>query len=481
MAWNIPELSKALADLYRDKKEIGRVASSAGLDPKFLDLDGRPITTWNEVLQEAKLRTKIRAIVEFAHGEYPENEALRLALDAQAPEPRERDQLLGTKKNSGGHTTMMPGVQFEEVWKALYTGYTKKSLEQMLRTRLTIDLDDIVADGPMKDMAFDLLGNAEREGWTTDLIREAYQFNARNQELLRVYQKYGFAPAVSAQEGGAAVPEVRSLVDGLEKTIKDRLPAFDFAVFREKMALVERQVCRVELDGNAAGTGFLVGPDAVLTNYHVLESVLNGTTPATKVTCRFDYKVLADNSRVEGVVVALHAADWKLDFSPYSAAEQTRTPDDPPPTADELDYALVRLTRRLGDEPAAPKGGAEGPRRGWLTIPGPAPVFVPKMPLMIAQHPDGKPLKLAVDTESVIGVNAGRTRVRYATNTEAGSSGSPVFDLDWNLVALHHLGDPAYDHPAAYNQGVPINKVRLRIAAKGKATALGDAAGGPPA
>ena len=68
---------------------------------------------------------------------------------------------------------MMPGVQFEEVWKALYTGYTKNSLKQMLRFRLNTDLDDIVADGPMKDMAFELLGAAEREGWDVDLIREA--------------------------------------------------------------------------------------------------------------------------------------------------------------------------------------------------------------------------------------------------------------------------------------------------------------------
>lgn len=368
---------------------------------------------------------------------------------------------------------MMPGVQFEEVWKAFYTGYTKKSLEQMLRTRLTVDLDDIVGDGPMKDMAFDLLSTSEREGWTVDLIREGYQFNPRNPELLKVYQKYGFAPAVSAQESGTARPDVRTITDGLEKTIKDRLPAFDFAVFREKMAVVEGQVCRIELGGNAAGTGFLVGPDAVLTNYHVLRPVLEGTATAAKVTCRFDYKVLADGSRVEGVAVGLHPTDWRLDASPCSPAELTRNPDAPPPKPDELDYALVRLARRVGDEPAAPKGGTESPRRGWLTLPLVAPAFVPKMPLMIVQYPDGKPLKLAVDTDSVIGVNAGGTRVRYATNTDPGSSGSPVFDLDWNLVALHHLGDPAYDHPPAYNQGVPIDKVRARIATQGHAAILG--------
>jgi hypothetical protein len=375
---------------------------------------------------------------------------------------------------------MMPGVQFEEICKAFSSGYSRKSLEQMLRFRLNTNLDEVVADGPMKFMVSDLVSLSEREGWTTDLVREGYRYNPRNPDLLRIYEKYGLAPGVSFQASGTAVVEAEIVsAAGLQKTIKDRLPALDFAVFREKMAQVESQVCRVELGGNAAGTGFLVGPEAVLTNYHVLESVLKSTS-ATKVTCRFDYKVLADRSRDEGVVVGLHPADWKLDFSPYSAAEQTRTPDNPPPTADELDYALVRLARRLGEESAAPKGGAESPRRGWLAIPVRTPVFVPKMPLMIAQHPDGKPLKLAVDTESVIEVNAGQTRVRYATNTEAGSSGSPVFDLDWNLVALHHLGDPAYDHPPAYNQGVPIDKIRSRIAAKGKSAALGDAANGPP-
>jgi hypothetical protein len=183
----------------------------------------------------------------------------------------------------------MPGVQFEEIWKAFTTGFSRKSLEQMLRFRLNIDLDDVVADGPVRDMVFELLGLSEREGWTTDLIREGYLYNPRNSDLLRIYEKYGLAPGVSVQESGAVVPGVRSVVDGLEKTIKARLPAFDFAVWRERMALVEGRVCRVEIDSNAAGTGFLVGPDAILTNYHVVRTVLDGATPASKVTCRFDY------------------------------------------------------------------------------------------------------------------------------------------------------------------------------------------------
>jgi hypothetical protein len=94
------------------------------------------------------------------------------------------------------------------------------------------------------------------------------------------------------------------------------------------------------------------------------------------------------------------------------------------------------------------------------------------MPLMIVQHPDGSPLKLALDTEGIIGLNANGTRVRYATNTEPGSSGSPCFDLDWNLIALHQYGDRNYGHPR-YNQGVPVNLIQARLTDAGKADVLG--------
>jgi hypothetical protein len=53
-----------------------------------------------------------------------------------------------------GISTMMAGVQFEEIWKAFYTGYSKESLEQMLRFRLDKRLEDIVADGSLRSMVF---------------------------------------------------------------------------------------------------------------------------------------------------------------------------------------------------------------------------------------------------------------------------------------------------------------------------------------
>jgi V8-like Glu-specific endopeptidase len=87
-------------------------------------------------------------------------------------------------------------------------------------------------------------------------------------------------------------------------------------------------------------------------------------------------------------------------------------------------------------------------------------------PLLIAQHPQGEPIKLAIDMDAVLGLNGNATRVRYATNTEPGSSGSPCFDMDWTLVALHHMGDPRWRNPQ-YNEGVPISLIRARLARQG--------------
>src|SRR5262249_28219882 len=109
--------------------------------------------------------------------------------------------------------------------------------------------------------------------------------------------------------------------------------------------------------------------------------------------------------------------------------------------------------------------------RGWVRVPDGAVTFKSPMGVLIAQHPGGQPLKLAIDTDGINQnnrhwLNGARNRIRYATNTLGGSSGSPVFDLEWNLLALHHYGDPdsPMNGPGAYNQGVPIHLIRARIA-----------------
>jgi hypothetical protein len=366
---------------------------------------------------------------------------------------------------------MMPGVDFGEFQNALVDAFSPTDLEMMVRIRLSERLDRIVGAGPSDYVAFQLLSWAERQGTpvVADLARAAYLDRPRNEQLRRIYEKFGMAPAMSCQHAGAAIPGApeRATASGLEALVRPRLKIVDMDVWRERMAQVEGCICRVELDGNPMGTGFLVNADLVLTNYHVMEGLIEGKASAAAAGCRFDYKVLADGSRSEGIIVGLHGSDWCVDSSRYSAAEADDDPDRALPTADELDYALARLARPAGREPVDRNGAPGAPKRGWIEIPETQQPLEAAMPLVIAQHPDGSPLKLALDTQGVISVNSNGTRVRYATNTTNGSSGSPCFNMDWALVALHHMGDPAWaGRIPKFNQGVPIGIIRQRLSGK---------------
>jgi hypothetical protein len=164
--------------------------------------------------------------------------------------------------------------------------------------------------------------------------------------------------------------------------------------------------------------------------------------------------------------------DWHLDSSP-GLTDAEENAGAPLPTVDQLDHALVRLAEEIGTGPIF-AAYPDGPKRGWVKVPAAAPALGKGAPLAILHHPQGAPVKLALDTEAVLSVNDNRTRVRYTTNTDQGSSGSPCFDQDWGLVAMHHFGDPLHQQ-AEFNQGVPIAAVRARLTRKGVAQNLGEA------
>ena len=52
----------------------------------------------------------------------------------------------------------------------------------------------------------------------------------------------------------------------------------------------------------------------------------------------------------------------------------------------------------------------------------------------IIQHPQGRTMELSVDEI----VSTGANDFFYKADTNAGSSGSPVFDKKWRLIALHY-------------------------------------------
>src|SRR5205085_5393919 len=150
--------------------------------------------------------------------------------------------------------------------------------------------------------------------------------------------------------------------------------------------------------------------------------------------------------------------DWLVDTSEYAPSDEEVKPKNLP-TTEQLDYALLRLGQAVGDEPIGSTNDPSAQKRGWIHLDAVADGDPPiGSPVVIVQHPKGDPLSFAIEIDGVLSVNKNSTRVRYRTNTEPGSSGSPVFDLEWKLIALHHAGDPDYSqfHKPGYNQGVLI-------------------------
>jgi trypsin-like peptidase/effector-associated domain 1 (EAD1)-containing protein len=234
----------------------------------------------------------------------------------------------------------------------------------------------------------------------------------------------------------------------LQKKVVPASQFYDPAAWRAAFAKAESRVCLVNTP-NVCGTGFLVGPDLILTNHHVLKAMLPARGEGARVQVVFDYKLRPDGSRGSGRLTTLHA-DWHLESSPASDVDTmvgTRPRD---ASAQELDFVLARLAAPVG------RDLIDGGERNWFTVPS-APVdFPPNSPLIILQHPGGGLMKIAMEMQSIIAVNQNGTRVRHRTYTLGGSSGSPCFDINWRLVAMHQNGDPDLQRAAQFNEGIPI-------------------------
>jgi hypothetical protein len=297
----------------------------------------------------------------------------------------------------------LTGRQWQDFTVALRSAFPRVSLlEMMARFGLDQNLADLVPDKPtLQEATFELVKWAQAEGRVDQLLFAARNQNPGNPELRLFAERLGLAPNSAALEsvytpGTALVP--------VEE-------------WRQRMSLRELCVCRIEIAGFGNGTGSLVGPSFVLTNWHVLSEIFKEKRPASSIVCRFDYKVAGDGTLCKGVEYRL-AQDWLVDASPV----------------EDLDYALLKLSKSAGNDPVSNQQGS--PSRGWLRPE--AHSFQTHEHLFIIQHPEATPLKLGVGKVGKVSDN--QKRICHDVDTEPGSSGSPCFTMDWTFVAFHQHG-----------------------------------------
>jgi Effector-associated domain 5/Trypsin-like peptidase domain len=300
--------------------------------------------------------------------------------------------------------------------------------------------------------ALPVVTTAARGKWLDDLLVAAIS-SRLDAALVQVAEKRGLAVKVPVESGA------------LQRLVRATAKFQDVAAWRTKLAALESVVCRVEIDGKPQGTAFLVGPDLVLTNHHVVATLVDKKDVSGLLQFRFDYKRSAETHQVSDGVTVKPGLDWlRASAKPAPFEQDTKLPPGEP-AADELDFALIGLERAIGNEPVGTTdAGAKGRSRGWIRVQG-DPVLT-RLEVgdqaFILEHPLGDPLQLAVGTIT----KPLERRVRYDVNTQAGSSGSPCLNAALDLVALHHFGDPAYSTPT-YNQGIPVHLIAAFCAAKG--------------
>jgi hypothetical protein len=171
--------------------------------------------------------------------------------------------------------------------------------------------------------------------------------------------------------------------------------------WRQRLDEREYQVGRVEKNGRGRGTAFLVGPDLVLTNHHVIKTVATGGPNGWGV--RFDYKT-ADGVAVSAGTLVPFAQEWLVDSAPPSPLDTKATEDrqGAEPKDEHLDFALVRLAKSIGSDSLR---GNSQTARGWIELPTDVLDWKDVRSIGILQHPEGLPLKLSLQTPADLTVN----------------------------------------------------------------------------
>lgn len=290
--------------------------------------------------------------------------------------------------------------------------------------------------------------------WLPDLVAAAAERRPKNADLAAFATDLGLGITGPRLDNPTGKP--------LEEIIQENAQFINAADFAQRLPVLMGQVCWVDIPGGG-GTGFLVGKDLVLTNDHVIERIRNGDAARQDVSCIFDYKETTDGAKLEKkklptVKLFDDAQKWLVDRSPTSQFDWDPTLGDAPET--ELDYALLRLAEPIGDLPvggSTADSQASAQKRGWIDVHvQPAPLTTGNQ-VFLLQHPKGEPLRLTIGAVKAFNGQK-RTRMRYDANSKDGSSGSPCFNADLQLVALHHAYDPAF--PRKWNQAVPLDKIK---------------------
>jgi endonuclease G, mitochondrial len=175
-----------------------------------------------------------------------------------------------------------------------------------------------------------------------------------------------------------------------------------------------KSVCRVEdLNGTHLGTGVLITPDLMLTNFHV---VFDPTSSPRDIDGQLQFRfgsVTQDDGTISaGRVIAGTKVSALVSSSPTK----------------KLDYALIRLSCS---------------NLGLVGVPLDSRLPRKSSAVHIIQHPghSSGSMKLVMSGNAVTSIMDEAGKFQYVTKTSSGSSGAPCFNAAWKMIGLHRAED----------------------------------------
>jgi hypothetical protein len=208
--------------------------------------------------------------------------------------------------------------------------------------------------------------------------------------------------------------------------------------------------CVIDCHGRRLGTGFLVaaaelgianaGEWVFVTNDHVIGRDTTGAIKPEQAWVSFELECAGKGKPI------LHKVSPNVLFaSPPGILGQS--------DSNRLDFTVLTLE-------TWPDGGVP------LRINANLPVTLSRTTkVFIVGHPSGDALQFSLHDSQLLDICDHEILLHYRTPTEPGSSGSPVFNTNWEVVALHHAGShetPRLRGKGTYeaNEGVSIRAIR---------------------
>lgn len=223
---------------------------------------------------------------------------------------------------------------------------------------------------------------------------------------------------------------ISKLADSRQDTRPDPMSEFLDVSFLARGLECARAVVRLRVlyeDGAAAnlGTGFFIAPGRILTAHHMFFREPGDSVPVA-VEVWLNYEL--DRSGAISSPKSLNArpetirGNAQYDWAVIDV-------DQPMPDASYLPIENVGRPAAIGDQ------------------------------VYIIQHPQGGPKKLSFARNEVTTVD--ESHIQYLTGTTAGSSGAPVFNNRWEVVALHHMWvfGPGDNPRMTRKEGVRIERI----------------------